>query len=609
MTRPRTIILSLLLTALTGGAVYAAFQLEKPAPPPLAASVPPGALLAIESPDFAALLKSWNNSPEQKRWLAGADYAGFSRSRLFALLGRAQEEFAEASNSALDGDFLQQVAGNQSIFAWYDINKLEFLYITHLPPGAAAKLTLLTVRDKFQKRIVGDTTFYLDTNQDTSDSNTTDSTGINNTANGDAETADPQKIRTVAFALRGDYLLLATREDLLTSALQLMQQPSADARTLQHESFYAATVAAATHQPGDLRITVNLAKLVPMPFFRSYWAPQNITELKQYSASLSDLYRSSGSFREERVLLTKEAAPNPEAANTDLSPVLDYLPPGIGVYRATAHPAASEVLTQLEDKLLTRGPSPYRDPHIAPVADLATPTTGDTTSLEQRIDEPALVAQPQTAALTQLRDLLTAAPPSAMLTFSTASTSQQAAFSPIHTAVVLASPTAWNATTLQQDLTAALSPRLSIGTAGLLWTEHHNATASWYELTGTANLALAIQGNLCILASDQPTLAQLLAVSQTSTHTPRIATTIAGFDHHAERDSFTHLTALLDRNGSSPKPPDSPYPDTPGTAPPFFSGNMASLSDTFKDLDSETFTQSSTPDQVTHQTVVYQWHH
>jgi hypothetical protein len=34
---------------------------------------------------------------------------------------------------------------------------------------------------------------------------------------------------------------------------------------------------------------------------------------------------------------------------------------------------------------------------------------------------------------------------------------------------------------------------------------------------------------------------------------------------------------------------------------------MASLSDTFQDLDSETFTETTTPSHITHQTVLYQW--
>jgi hypothetical protein len=39
-------------------------------------------------------------------------------------------------------------------------------------------------------------------------------------------------------------------------------------------------------------MTLNLAAIVRSPYFRSYWVQQNITEMKQYTAALSDLYRT-----------------------------------------------------------------------------------------------------------------------------------------------------------------------------------------------------------------------------------------------------------------------------------------------------------------------------
>jgi hypothetical protein len=108
----RLAVIVLVVAALTAGDIYAALQVAVPAPPSLAAYAPPGALLAIEGPDFATLLRSWNNSAEQRRWLAGVDYAAFSRSRLFGRLGDAQREFAAAAGLAPDSHFLEEVAGS-----------------------------------------------------------------------------------------------------------------------------------------------------------------------------------------------------------------------------------------------------------------------------------------------------------------------------------------------------------------------------------------------------------------------------------------------------------------------------------------------------------------
>ena len=577
MKRPRLVLAILLgssVLGVCGATVYKAFQAQTPGSNSLAAFAPQGALLAIESPDFSALLKSWSSSEEEKHWLKSDNYEGFSRSRLFSRLGEAQDQFAATAGLSPDTDFLQQVAGDQSLFAWYDIGDLEFLYVTHMPGGAASKTPLLELRDKFEERKVGDTTFYVRTE------------------------GDPA--RTVAFAVRGDYLLLATRADLLASALQLMQKPAE--ATLVHEHWYAEAAAAADEKPGDLRMTLNLTKIVPTPYFRSYWIQQNITDMKQYSTALSDLYRAPGNFREERVLIA--ANPGKEVASADLAPVLGYLPEHGGVYRAQAQPTIAAVLDQFEDKLLSRTISDYRDTHIAPVADLSTPNAGDASNdisnLDERIDETSVPVQLRSASLSQLHDLLVSAHPEAMLIYSaTDSQLSESVFAPIHTAVVLASSAGWNQTTWQESLSAALAPRLTVGKTGMTWQEHHRDNISWVTLAGMHGLAMTVQGNVCVVASDEATLLRFLDASQHAAKEPKVATTIAGFDHRSEREGFARLTGLLDGAGGSSQS---------GGTPAFFSKNLGSLSHTFQDLDAETFTQSAAASGATHQTVVYQWH-
>jgi hypothetical protein len=121
------------VAALAATVVYAAFQIASPEPQPsLATYAPPGALMALESSDFAALLHSWNSSAEQRRWLTGDDYAAFSRSRLFGRLNKAQSEFATAAGLTPDSRFLEQIAGSDGLFAWYNIGNLEFVYMTRL---------------------------------------------------------------------------------------------------------------------------------------------------------------------------------------------------------------------------------------------------------------------------------------------------------------------------------------------------------------------------------------------------------------------------------------------------------------------------------------------
>ena len=104
---------------------------------------------------------------------------------------------------------------------------------------------------------------------------------------------DPESKREVAFAIAGDYLLLATREDLMAGALQLMSgKPD---RTVESEQWWAQSTAVAG-QTGDLRLALDLEKLVPNGSFRTYWVQQNITDLAQYSAAVPDLFRSSHQY-------------------------------------------------------------------------------------------------------------------------------------------------------------------------------------------------------------------------------------------------------------------------------------------------------------------------
>jgi len=576
--------LSIAITAtiLTAGALYAAFQTTTPTPTPLSAFVPQGSLLSIESPNFAALLTSWNNSAEQRTWLTSDNYAAFSRSRLFSRLSDAQDQFATSAGLPPDMEFLQQIAGKQSIFAWYDIGNLQFLYITRMSSAAAQQTQLLQLRSKFQLRKAGDDTFYLRTQ------------------------GEPE--RTVAFATHGNYLLLATREDLLANALLLMQHPT-DA-SLHTEPWYTTSTAAATPSatPPNLRMTLNLTRILPTPYFRSYWVQQNITELKQFTAAISDLYltpqnSSDKTFREERTLIP--AAPDTTLPTTDLAPILQLLPANSGVYRATAQPTTATILAILEDKLLSRTPSNYRDQHIAPVADLSTPNPGSATDLDTRIDTLPVPSQPLAAALTPLRTLLDAAPPTAMLVYAstTGATSPDPLFLPVHNAVVLSSTTPWNPEAIKSALTTALSPHLTVGATGITWqTSPQNPAV--YQLTGLQPLAFTIQGNHCILATDPETLTQFLHPTST-TPKPITASTIAGFHHTTERTNLTHLTRILDHTASTTPADDS--------SPAFFSRNLVSLSDTFQALDSETFTEAPTPatpqqPATIHQTVLYQWH-
>jgi hypothetical protein len=586
--------------AIAGGKIHRALQSKVYASEPLSAYVPQGALMAVESPDFAALLTAWTNSSEEKAWVKSDSYEEFSHSRLFSRLGEAQSEFAASAGLAPDAKFLSQVAGKESLFAWYDIGKLEFLYVTRMKPGEAANNPLMKLADKFQMRKAGADSFYIRAEA-----------GAANASDPDGQTSGTGSARTVAFAVHGDMLLLSTREDLIANAL-LLAQHQGDS-TLKNEPWYVAAVSAAgagkDAAPPDLRMTLNLTRIVPSPYFRSYWVQRNVTEMKQYSAAVSDLYRTKDAFREERALILK--SPDAMQASGDLGPILRFLPANSGVYRATAEPGTAQVVDQLDQRLISRGAAPYRDLRMAPVADLSDVIAGSSGDLDTRIDEQPVPELPMARALDGLRTTIDAAHPSVMLVYSTANGSASSAtdsvFVPMHSAVVVSASAAWDANAIQGALVEAMSARLTVGGVGLSWRALQKDGESWMQLSGLQPLAMAVRGENLVVASDPETLLQVLRSAKREVRTSSEyvnARTVAGFSHSAERAGFLRLSALLDRNHTAPGSGNS---GAVTEAPTFFSGEIGSLSDTFKAMDAETFVEGPMENHAVRQTVVYRW--
>jgi hypothetical protein len=609
---------ALLLFAFTG---YAALRIaQSPAAPSrsLASLLPQGALLTIESPDFATLLQDWNASPEQKAWLASDNYSVFSNSRLFGRLDDARAEFESAAKSSpraatsIDGDFLTQIAGRQSIFAWYDVGNLEFLYISRISPAQAANLSLQKDRAAWTSRQAGGTTFYL--------RKSSNSAPAAEQAEDEAAAAQG-RARTVAFALvpdaAGDLLVLATREDLIANALQLMHPPAAAAsESMATEPWYAEASAALTPAPGQapaLHMVLNLDRLVPLAYFRSYWVQQNVTEMKQYRAAVSDLYREANQFREDRALLLRSS--DAPADETYLR-TLTALVPAAGVHRAISTRDPAVAVTALEEKLLGRIDLVATTEEDAPDPTLDAPQSGSTGDLETRIDTPP----PVTPAVSN-GPLTQALKSSGLDAVETWSSARQPAsgglWVPIHSAVVLQAEKPWDVPALQSALQHSLRGGLTTASFGIEFRPEASGIQTIYALNGPKPLFLATLNlaspstapgpvQLCLLTDDRALLLALLKQAATLAQTesrmrPAPATLLAGFDHASQRAPFARLTSLID--GTNRRAPQDPANHTPL---PFFSGDMRSLSDSFAALAGESF-EEHRDGAIVRQSVLYQW--
>jgi hypothetical protein len=540
-----------------------------PAPPPLSKYVPAGPLVYLEAKDFSALLSDWNSSPQKKQWLTSDNYEVFSRSRLFLRLKGASDQFAAAAGLPPDMNFLSQVAGERSVFALYDIGNLQFLYITYLPSAKSMQTTLWQTRSKFEPRSAGGVDFYL--------------------------RRDPQSQREVAFAVSGDYLLLSTREDLMAGALQLMS--GKQDRTVAGEQWWAQSTAA-SGQAGDLRMVLNIEELVPNGYFRTYWVQQNITDLKQYSASVSDLFRSSKQYREERLLNKKEepkqaSLPDGPAAVAD---VARLVPSEAGVYQAEANPTSDASFALLETKLLAPHLGPAPPSQVAPQVQLTSGEQGSGSDLETRIDHAPVERSVAPQAVSALKELLDKAPLLASLHVQSTVPDQAGVFVRIHSAVILVAGSEWNQTAVQSALTDFVRPALTASQLGVGWQQE----SGYQELDGLWPLVASVRGKY-LLVSDDPGLAEDILANFSRKSDRKPADLLAGFNHQQERANFARFSKVADR-------PSATVADNENRRgePQFFSNNMVSLSSTLAAVSAEKIEVRSEGNKE-RQTVTYEW--
>ncbi len=576
----RTTALALTVVLAAGWLLYQSHAQEEK---PLADVFPSGALLYLEARDLSAALHEWNASPEKKLWLQSDNHAVFSRSRLFTRLEQAQQEFAGAAGLPPDMQHFEQAAGSRSALAIYDIGKLQFLYVTRMASARALESELWQKRSSFEPRQAAGVTYYVRT--------------------------DLESQRVVAFAVSGDTLLLATREDVIAGALTLLKQQEAPSPNLQAsiatDAWYAQAVQAAS-QPGDLRLVLNMAPLVRAPHFRSYWVQQNITELGQYTTAVSDLYRSGVEYREERHLLRSEktartvSEDDRKSQETAVADLLRIVPSDAGLYRAWAAPDPRAVTDLLERKLLTPRHEPPPAQQTAPAVALSAGQVGSEADLETLLDEVPPVPPPNAA--DPVLKLMQESQLQAAMHVQSSSETADGVFVGSHSAVVLASAADWDSARVRDVLQKAAAPLWTTLQLGTEWPQKKSGTNAWYELNGLAPLAVAASGRTLIV-SDSGELLSSLMQNMAAPHPapPQSGIYAAGFSLKREQKNFVRMMSLIERPLGS-----SGASGHDATEPRFFSRNLGSLSRSLGRVQSESIRVRDLGNQVT-QTVTYTW--
>lgn len=561
-------VIALVSLGILGATVGAWLQTPSSSRASIASRVPAGALLVLEAKDFGSLIRDWNASREKATWIASANYQAFSRSTLFLRLKEAYDEFSSAAGAPPDMALLSDVAGSESALGLYDIGKLEFLYVTRLPSAKAMANALWQARGDYEPREAAGTPFYV--REET------------------AEGSD--KKRVVAFAVRDDFLLLATREDLLAGALTLMAGQAGTASVETDSWFAQATKAAGA--AGDLRLVMDLQALAKTPHFKSYWIQDNLDEIKEYSAAVSDLVRSSSDLRETRVLLReKEAAAPVAGSDLALTGLTHIVPDSAGLYRAWAVPSAQQAASLIFEKVIaTSGASALRD-RTAPTVGGTPTTAGSEGDLESRIDEEARAPKVTTYDHAALDRLMGREPLSAMLHVEATRPGGDGIFINRGSVLVIERASDWPAGAAREALHTLIEPVWTKARLGMRWVDARAGSQSVSQLEGLETVAVAERGHRLFIASDLALLGAVLdaaakpaasaAPSATTTATaasPAAAQGVyaAGFRHGLERDRFVRVMRFIDHAGMT---------GAENREPMFFSENLGSLSETLAGVD------------------------
>ncbi len=281
----------------------------------------------------------------------------------------------------------------------------------------------------------------------------------------------------------------------------------------------------------------------------------------------------------------------------------------------------------IDEKLLARRAGSFSNARMAPEADVAVHEAGVSSDLETRIDAAPLARPAQDLELKALRQMLATAGLQGMMTLSRTGGAEDGLWVQFQSAVVLSAANNWDIAELQSAVRQTIAAHLTAGGLGLEWKPVKVGGTSYFELSQTRPLEMAVQGKLCLLTDDRRLMEEMLGrVSGKSRDTshgqqslrtpggdahPAPATLIAGFNIQEERGSFGRWSALVDKTNSVRADGALGREDGSGNAengsePSFFSQNMRGLGDVFAALESERVVEQR-DGALTRQTVTYAW--
>jgi hypothetical protein len=251
----------------------------------LAAVMPRGAMVYVQTRDLSAVMKRWLASPVHDRFYKSPSFTSFAGSRIYVKLQDRKADFEKAIGFGLGEDRLAELAGGPSAVSVYDIGKLELVFVTEMPRAQAVATSLFKQAPQFQERASGDSAYYV---HDV----TTDGGRLN---------------EQFCFAYAGGRLIVTTTEGLMIRALGNAKAAGADSLLADVMATSERATGLATH---DITMWIDQAKLNKSRHFNSYWIYHNESKgaadsLANIESGLLDVRFAADGMHEQRWFVLK----------------------------------------------------------------------------------------------------------------------------------------------------------------------------------------------------------------------------------------------------------------------------------------------------------------
>jgi hypothetical protein len=387
----------------------------------------------------------------------------------------------------------------------------------------------------------------------------------------------------------GDYVVVSTREDLLTQALELLRG-NTTARSVNGESWYQDAVRLMGNAANNriaLRLVMDVPNLIRTPYFRSYWIQRNTADLRGYSAILSQLTRRANAFEEDRVLV--RSAEVPVAAHDSATVELQkFIPDNVGLSRLWDTTSADFAMNLISEKFFAAGSVRFVERQNAPVVNLDA-SAGSEGDFQTRIDEAPKPSLAGTLALAPLKTLVESAGIQAVLHLESSLPLNDSTFVGTDATLALRASRPWNPAEVQSALTSAAAPYQTVNAIGLQWRNVTSGGRTFVQWDGLVPLTIYVDGQTLWIGRTPGLLSA--ALSHSATATPQPAAYLARYNHRAELAPYLKMMRMLDLSDQA-------------NYSAFFSDNIGSLASTLDVIQSVAIRTEDAP-LVQRQVITY----